>query len=275
MNMKKILLILLLLQYPFVTFAKNPVWYQFEVILFTYTNPKYTETESWPDKTGSPEYNNALAIITDNNTNTSKPGQLPTFSDPRMQRKNFKQLDDKQLILKKEAKAIQRSSLRKLISHTGWLQTVHAKNKSSPVIFKIGNQYTTLVPDPDNIIIATTDRSVPTIPDVKQTDSDLSTVITDGNSSNFTPMIPQIVKQLDGAITVSVGRYLHVWTDLLFRRPISSPGLIETDPEYTLLETFRYLDHRRMRSRELHYIDNPSFGILIYALPYKTAVKNK
>ena len=45
--------------------ANEPVWYQFEVIIFAYTNPQYTDTESWPDQTGLPDYSNPLATISD------------------------------------------------------------------------------------------------------------------------------------------------------------------------------------------------------------------
>lgn len=277
-----IILTIALLQYAPGAIAKEPVWYQFELIIFSYTNPQYTETESWPDKPGLPDYDNALATITDTPADTSVPPTTPVVTE--QDTNNYKRLDDKQLILKKEANAIKRSSLRKLILHTGWIQTMKAKEQSLPVIFKVGDEYTTLVPDPDNIITIAPDNPEPIVQQSTDTDQQDTppvstdqdaTAINNSTPNYFTAMVPQIVKQLDGTITISIGRYLHVWTDLIYRRPVSGPAVIETDSEYTQLETFRFRDHRRMRSKELHYIDNPAFGILIYALPYKTVIENK
>lgn len=57
---------------------------------------------------------------------------------------------------------------------------------------------------------------------------------------------------LDGTVKVSLSRYLHTYTDFTY----GSSG-----------NTVRIKDHRRMRSRELHYIDNALFGILIEITP--------
>jgi len=293
MNLKKTLLVLFLSLQINIAFAKPPSWYQFEVIIFAYTNPQYTETETWPEKIPPLDINNPLAVVTD-------VSETPALTSPVIDHANFKPLKKEQLLLKKEARAIKRSSLRKLIAHTGWIQTMHSQDNSSPVAFKVGKQYTTLIPDPE--FIPTAQSIVPiqsnadTLIDngsttaAQETDSELSSdeqtesdtidqVQTDypiEKTIDIVPMIPKSVTQLDGSIKISVGRYLHVWTDLLFSRPANNtPAMLNANSEYTELQTFRFQDHRRMRSKELHYIDNPSFGILIYALPYKTIIENK
>jgi len=294
MNLKKILLALLLSLHIGTVLAKSPSWYQFEVIIFAYTNPQYTETETWPEKVPPLDINNPLAVVTDIS-------ETPSLTSPVIDHANFKLLKQEQLLLKKEANAIKRSSLRKLVAHTGWLQTMYSKEKSSPVAFKVGKQYTTLIPDPDfkptkqNITQAESNNTETVIAnesstETQEADSDLlndtqidSNTIDQSQADNtiekpidIVPMIPKSVTQLDGSIEISVGRYLHVWTDLLFSRPANNnPAMINANSEYTELQTFRFQDHRRMRSKELHYIDNPSFGILIYALPYKTIIENK
>ncbi len=57
---------------------------------------------------------------------------------------------------------------------------------------------------------------------------------------------------LEGNITMSVRRYLHLHTDLLLRGGDS---------------IYRMQAHRRMRSGELHYLDHPVLGILVEARP--------
>jgi hypothetical protein len=56
---------------------------------------------------------------------------------------------------------------------------------------------------------------------------------------------------MEGTIKVSVGRYLHVDLDLL------------------LGKSYRMQAHRRMRSKELHYIDHPKMGALVLISPVK------
>jgi hypothetical protein len=56
---------------------------------------------------------------------------------------------------------------------------------------------------------------------------------------------------LDGTIKVSVKRYLHVDLDLLLK---SGKG-------------YRLQSKRRMRSKEIHYIDHPMMGVLVLITP--------
>ncbi len=60
---------------------------------------------------------------------------------------------------------------------------------------------------------------------------------------------------LQGLISVTRGRFLHLKTDLLLQRPDSA-------------QTYRIRLHRRMRSNELHYIDHPKVGIVVIAHRY-------
>ncbi|MGK0173549.1 MAG: hypothetical protein ACI9W2_005297, partial [Gammaproteobacteria bacterium] len=62
---------------------------------------------------------------------------------------------------------------------------------------------------------------------------------------------------VDGSIRVWRTRYLHIDADLLYRLGYDGNGPGE----------FRMEQHRRMRSRELHFLDHPMFGVLIYISP--------
>ena len=69
--------------------------------------------------------------------------------------------------------------------------------------------------------------------------------------------------RVHGTVTVSLARYLQVEVDLLYRRPAGGDA---TAPGTTPAR-FRLVSERRMRSRELHYIDHPLFGVLILLTP--------
>ncbi len=67
-------------------------------------------------------------------------------------------------------------------------------------------------------------------------------------------------QEITGTITLSRARYLHLTADLLFGSG-SSPDVAEGAAPVRLLEK------RRMRSREIHYLDNPYYGILVLVTP--------
>ena len=67
--------------------------------------------------------------------------------------------------------------------------------------------------------------------------------------------------ELEGAITVDRGHYLHFKPDLQLRRNIT----LEDGSTKTITAVLD--EPRRMKSREAHYIDHPLFGILVYATP--------
>ena len=62
---------------------------------------------------------------------------------------------------------------------------------------------------------------------------------------------------LNGLIQISRGRYLHVNTDLYLQKASARPYRIQL--------------HRRMRSRETHYLDHPKLGIIVRAEPVAIA----
>jgi hypothetical protein len=88
--------------------------------------------------------------------------------------------------------------------------------------------------------------------------------------------------ELEGKISIALSRYLHTFTDLVLRKP-----RLTTDPELRNAATEAFLaanaadtrilnnhhlrEQRRMRSRNLHYLDSPEFGMLILITPYEAA----
>jgi len=61
--------------------------------------------------------------------------------------------------------------------------------------------------------------------------------------------------ELEGTVRFSRGRYLHLRLDLSYR----PPGLAPTEPDW---EGFELTEDRRLRDGELHYFDNPWFGVI-------------
>jgi len=67
-----------------------------------------------------------------------------------------------------------------------------------------------------------------------------------------------------GTVTLSRARYLHLSADLVFGS-VSSAVAGSGNPPVRLIED------RRMRSGEIHYIDNPYYGILALVTPVQAA----
>lgn len=108
---------------------------------------------------------------------------------------------------------------------------------------------------------------------------------------------PTRVHPLDGTIRLVVSRYLHIYTDLYLTAPVewtALPGAtaepdeeqeesgetgepdrdetrplsidttqIARGPEGRAMLSYPFVQHRRMRSGELHYLDHPVLGLLI------------
>jgi hypothetical protein len=79
---------------------------------------------------------------------------------------------------------------------------------------------------------------------------------------------------VDGSAQVAVERYLHLYLDLRLHGSVPAPTALYqpgVEPEPQAAPEFRLTEKRRMRSRELHYFDNPRFGVLALITPYTPA----
>ena len=103
-----------------------------------------------------------------------------------------------------------------------------------------------------------------------------------GGPSFETPaesQVPAPSRQLEGTVKVVLGRYLHVYADLLLRRRMPEgfigenrvDGLQRTSNDNgagfreptTQRHAFQMRQHRRMRSNEIHYLDHPMMGMIV------------
>lgn len=86
--------------------------------------------------------------------------------------------------------------------------------------------------------------------------------------------------ELEGKITVTLSRYLHTYADLVLRRPRLSVDPLNSNPvldqyatdhaaDTRILNNHSLREHRRMRSKNLHYLDNPEFAMLVLITPHE------
>ncbi len=74
--------------------------------------------------------------------------------------------------------------------------------------------------------------------------------------------------RLDGTVRLILSRYLHLDVDL---RLLGTPEPVDqglfAPPEPPEVPVYRLQESRRMRSKELHYLDNPMFGVVALVTP--------
>lgn len=70
-------------------------------------------------------------------------------------------------------------------------------------------------------------------------------------------------KPLSGVVKVGLSRYLHLDVNLLYRKSHKETAAGDT----AAFDTFQLSESRRMRSKEIHYLDHPMFGVIALITP--------
>ena len=146
------------------------------------------------------------------------------------QSNGFVALDSDTFALAGKAAALNKSGKYKVLKHVAWLQPGLAREDAIAVRVHAGKNYKG-----------------------------------EFNERSFSS---QPVNELDGTVKIVLGRYLHLYTDLAYRKTFnlsSGDALGRT----RVLADFPIKTHRKMRSKTLHYIDHPYLGILIEIRPVK------
>lgn len=150
-----------------------------------------------------------------------------------------------QYILNDVANNLAVSGKYRVLKHFAWRQPIVDRKNSLPIQINAGRDFTDTFPERTFRTTEFNDQNI---------------VSASRNSSQ--------VKELAGTVTIAIGQYLHLYTDLVYRLPVSMPpelrGAFNRDEQ---LIDYGIESHRRMRSGELHYIDHPLVGIVIEATP--------
>ena len=199
--------------------------------------------------------------------------------------KNYQILSTEEFRLVDAVGKLVESPRYELLAHVGWRQPGVELEQAMPVWIKggkvYGNEYTSI----DNQI-----EYLESLPNPEAMGSDEATKH-EFDEQTLEAIELQLLEQqqatrhqglyeLEGKITISLSRYLHAYSDLVFRRPRLSldPVLNPSDQNqflanYTadtrILDNHRLIERRRMRSKNLHYLDNPEFALLILITPYE------
>ena len=238
-TLSKAILPLLLLSVSLFSHAEEIRYYDVEVVLFENLDTASRQGENWPTSVELEVPETSIEI------GKPYPGPIPKEYDPKL---TFKALSPKDYQLQEQATKIEESDSRRVLLHTGWRQPGMASENALTVYFK---------------------RQVPGVTPVSRAPS--AVPVEPSTPSRY---VEAEAGELEGMIKVILSRYLHVDADIVFRPQIAeeprdffalNPGESSVQPVVYRLQQTR----RRMRSRELHYLDNPVLGMLILITPYE------
>ncbi len=218
-------------------------YYDVEIVIIENMSEEQKNSENWP-----------LQVNLTKDEKTVELGQpvlsewLPEGVDLK---ESYKLLDSSHFQLTSEVEKISESKTQRVIFHTAWRQPGLDKKLALPVYFK---------------------REVAPPPEIEEDDLE----------KNAEP--PTNVKimptNLEGILRVTLARYLHLEAELTLQEKL--PEVIATDNPFSVLDSESEREkikkqgvihlkqkRRRIRSKELHYIDHPVLGILIHITPYE------
>ena len=207
-----------------------PKQYQVELIIFSHITPLALDSEQWP------LLKNAISPHGNANAITL----LPT---PDKQT-TFALLPQQDFLLKKEQNLLNKDADYHTLLHVAWRQPMYSPSNSQSVRLYGGKTY-----DNDG------NASLENTNDARAYNSE----------TNW---------QVNGSIKIGVQRFLNVDLNLLFVAPVDQLPDLSSDENYTKVTSnlvyFHLLEHRRMRSNELNYIDFPLYGVLIKIVPIES-----
>ena len=244
--------LLLLLSLPLG--AAEQRYYDVELIVFEHLSTQGRESEQWPQQLEREAPERLIEI------GGSCEGLLPEYEPDLC----FTPLLPPDWRLQEEARKIDESASRRVLLHTAWVQPGLAREQAISVHIN---------------------RPVAAL-SVGEESPQPEPAASTGESGS-----------LDALITVSLARYLRVETDLLFRLdPLpateenalpadagenagedagNDSGEDATEAETAAAPRFFHVRQlrRRIRSRELHYLDHPVLGVLIMFTPHEITEK--
>lgn len=278
-------------------------WYTVEIIVFERTSEIGRNAEAWPFEPGLPDLADAVELSREGftleelagaaNDAPAEPavggiaGETAVVSEapatpPIPLPRAFRLLPEEEHRLTDARKRLEESSAYRPLLHVAWTQPGYPSGEARLVHVRNSNAALGAVDVSGNEKAGKGVEAPPLAHDP-------------GFGATLSPRI-SVARDpsraaLDGTLRVHRARYLHVEADLLYYRPLDgdatlapAPGndagapSVPDSPDTALIEQllaeddravrlFRLTERRRMRSRELHYLDHPLFGMLVAAWP--------
>lgn len=222
--------------------------YEIEVVIFKFSDSRSAGNEVWPDLVTTESLENSIELH--NSTSLTLTPGLDTKGY------YYSKIPEDKFRLTEEAEKLVASGKYKILYHSAWIQPGLDKENAESIHIK----------------------ATKNIADLSVIDSLSPVTITDTEIDNSPSLVnvshekPEDNIILEGLIKVELGRYLHINFDLKYQRDLASgQSVINTSSlnTYKEIKFYPVKMHRRMRSKEVHYIDHPLIGILVLATRFE------
>jgi len=219
----------------------SPPWYQIELILFAHNAPAATLNELFPVDPGLPAINRALPLTS---------AKALSFDEDDLQ--PYRLLLPEQLQLGSEWRRINRSSSFTPLLHIGWQQPVVAVDEAQAV---------RIISPPElagHRVIGTLQVSLARYLHI---DSDLLYIQGGAPAEELFEAVDELAFEDGAADEMAMTNESFTTETEKSDRFISATDITATG------ERYRMRQKRRLRSRELHYLDHPRFGLMVQIVP--------
>ncbi len=274
-------------------------WYQIEVIIFANQSYLGMSSETWPETTQL-RYTDLIELRHPDDPPRGTSSKVPNFSASNTPTP-YELLNPSELQLVPIAKKLDRSEEYQTLVHIAWRQPTLDPDKSIPVYIYQGVDLPASVS-----LAAATQKSSPSKQQGAGRFSSVAVGNFTYDSSQYGQLLPitetdintgPVLNPFSGTLRLSVSRYLHIEADLNYRVPVLKEEVVPVDPtnmafdstrgiqmpanfesqgqvrttvrKRQALQNFHMYETRRMRSKELHYLDHPMFGIITRVIPYE------
>jgi hypothetical protein len=284
-------------------------WYQIEVIVFANQSYLGIASETWPDDepinaTDLIELkhhdDNALAQTMTRSGQSKTAANQPAANTPVP----YELLDPSQLQLTPVEKKLAASSKYKPLLHIAWRQPTLSPEQAKPVFVYYGMEQA-----PDPMAASRSAKQSQIVMRGQNQSGGRFTAVPMGafsvDDSQYGELLPAteadtlvgpLPNPLFGILRLSVSRYLHLDANLNYRIPVMKEEVVPMNPEdqfgstsfgqgtsfnsptssgestiikRQVLQNFNLKETRRMRSKEIHYFDNPVIGIIVRVIPFE------
>lgn len=214
-----------------------PNIYHVEIILLRNTDAQSVAAETWPDTFGVANVERAILTTL---PATTPPANTAAKTTPA----NFELLPASDFKLTASVAKLKRLPAYEVLLHTAWRQPAIDLQESSAVYVYDGMTFPeTTLPPP---------TGQPAVIDAAL------------HGDDVTPVPPRF----SGTVKLALGRYLHVALDLMYRNAAQRTDSVRADGtefEATreVVQGYRLVETRRIKTSEVHYFDHPAFSALV------------
>ncbi|MBL4869116.1 MAG: peptidoglycan binding protein CsiV [Pseudomonadales bacterium] len=247
-------------------------WYQIELYIFATDSELASHSEVWKDRSDlGIQYPLPLLELLDPNKTVPQQETTVTSTNHDFATEAYLKLPQNQHTMLKLKSRLSNSRHYRLLYQAAWRQPLEGRNNSTPILIQGGGQY-----DDYFELEGTVSLSVSRYLHI-ETDlwlSQFAQIVDLDDEFESAYAEPELDPLEDYSSTYSSTYSSEKPNSLIDNTGVNnefslSPPLQLIASNYEPVRTVQLKQSRRMRSRELHYLDHPLFGMIVKVIPYE------